>query len=407
LGHAATANAAGVSSRFGGTAVTRSYAQRVVDVYRARNFGPAFRYVWSKLPSRHRRLADLGGLVDEPWCLDRVEITDREVVARGWSLPPLGVASAPREFRLNDRPFEIIRHPLARRDVAAVFPMRPNGELCGFECRSTLTDAPYMDGVLRIERVRPQATALDRGRDCSFVADPALHTDLPDPDRRFRVIGNRDASGFLDTGATDYRRLDHALRAVAGRGLHEFDRVLDWGSGCGRVARHFPGHRAQRLTGCDIDHDNVRWCTEHMAGTFVASGVVPPLPFEREAFDVVYGISVFTHLREALQMKWLDELARVTRRGAYLLMTVHGRNAIEFAQLPREDQLRLAGLVEQAGLLVASSNSQIDGFAEHHGEYVNVFHSADYIRDTWGRRFEVLAILPGYIFTHDLVVMRG
>ena len=48
----------------------------------------------------------------------------------------------------------------------------------------------------------------------------------------------------------------------------------------------------------------------------------------------------------------------------------------------------------------------VDGHAEHGGEYVNVFHSHDYIRRTWGRYFDVVAINPGYILTHDLVVLR-
>ena len=39
-------------------------------------------------------------------------------------------------------------------------------------------------------------------------------------------------------------------------------------------------------------------------------------------------------------------------------------------------------------------------------EYVNVYHSHAYIRDVWSRYFDVLAILPAYIFTHDLIVLR-
>ena len=62
--------------------------------------------------------------------------------------------------------------------------------------------------------------------------------------------------------------------------------------------------------------------------------------------------------------------------------------------------------VAREGLVESGANTQLDGHAEHGGEYVNVYHADDYVRRTWGRWFDVLAILPGYILHHDLVVMR-
>jgi SAM-dependent methyltransferase len=248
---------------------------------------------------------------------------------------------------------------------------------------------------------------VERGRDSWFAPDPALHGDLPDEDRRFRVIGDRDARGFLVSGATDYHRMDRALVEVTGKRLHEFAQVLDWGVGCGRVARHFPAAHAAALTGCDIDGDNAGWCSAHLPGTFVASRLTPPLPFARGRFDLVYGISVFTHLREPMQLAWLEELARVTRPGAILLLTTHGQTAIDFSRLAPADYRRTHDRVAREGIVVSGTNSQLDGHAEHAGEYVNVWHSADYVRRTWGRYFDVLHILPGYILHHDLVVLRN
>ncbi len=351
--------------------------------------------------------------VVEPWTVDQVEVGGGQVVVRGWSLPPSGGPTAesttttePREFRINGRRCDEIRYPMPRPDVGAFFWQRRNADLSGFECRAFGDDVPYPHGVLEIERVRPGALPIERGRDCWLVPDPALHVDLPEEGRRYRVIGNRDRDGFLTTGATDYHRLDRAIAAVSGRRLHEFRRVLDWGSGCGRVARHFPSQCSMAFTGCDIDHDNVNWCSAYLRGTFVRCALVPPLPFADGEFELVYGVSVFTHLREALQFKWLDELARVTSKSAFLLMTVHGRTALEFARLKPNVYARLRAKIDRAGLFVTSTNSQIDGYADHRGEYVNVFHSHEYIRRVWSRRFEVLAIIPGYIFTHDLVVLR-
>jgi hypothetical protein len=346
-------------------------------------------------------------LVAEPWYVDRVSIDGKRLVAAGWSMPIDG-ASEPAEgwFSVNGRRFDATRYPLPRADVGNVFWQRAGAANSGFECEIGDLPEPYPDGVLEITRVRPGTPAVERGRDSWFKPDPALHTDLPDEDRRFRVIGDRDAVGFLVSGATDYHRLDRALVAVSGSHLHELRRVLDWGVGCGRVARHFPAGRSDALTGCDIDRDNIDWCSGHLPGTFVASQLTPPLPFDDASFDIVYGISVFTHFREPMQLRWLEELARITASGAILLLTMHGQTAIDFSRLSPADYARVTQDVQRAGIVVSGTNTQLDGHAEHAGEYVNVYHSADYVRRTWGQFFDVLHILPGYILHHDLVVLR-
>ncbi|HEX6136857.1 MAG TPA: class I SAM-dependent methyltransferase [Casimicrobiaceae bacterium] len=345
-------------------------------------------------------------LVAEPWYVDKVTIEGARLAAVGWSMPVDEREPPEGWFNVNGRRFDRIRYPFPRPDVAAVFWQRRNAVSCGFECEIDDLPEPYPGGVLEIRRVIAHTPSVERGRDSWFAPDPALHRSVPDAERRFRVIGDRDPAGFLISGATDYHRMDRALVAVAGRRVHECARVLDWGVGCGRVARHFPGERAQALTGCDIDHDNVAWCAANLPGTFVASRLAPPLPFPGGTFDLVYGISVFTHLREPMQVAWLEELARVAQRGAILLLTTHGETAIDFSRLPPAEYRRVRDDVRRAGILVSGTNTQLDGHVEHAGEYVNVYHAADYVRRTWGRWFDVLHILPGYILHHDLVVLR-
>jgi hypothetical protein len=96
----------------------------------------------------------------------------------------------------------------------------------------------------------------------------------------------------------------------------------------------------------------------------------------------------------------------VTAVGAIVMLTTHGQTAIDFSRLPPADYRRVCDDVQRAGILVSGVNTQLDGHAEHAGEYVNVYHSADYVRRTWGRYFDVLHILPGYILHHDLVILR-
>jgi len=343
----------------------------------------------------------------EPWFVDRVTIEGARLRAEGWSMPVATVEPDEGWFTVNGHRFDRIHYPFARPDVGAVFWQRQASALCGFDAEIDDLREPYPAGVLEIRRIVADTPPLERGRDSWFAPDPQRHANLPDEERRFRVIGDRDARGFLVSGATDYHRMDRALVAAAGRHLHEFAHVLDWGVGCGRVARHFPHeHAAVALTGCDIDADNAAWCAQNLRGTFVASRLAPPLPFDDGAFDLVYGISVFTHLREPMQLRWLGELARVTRRGAWLLMTTHGETAIDFSRLPPADYRRVRDDVRRAGLLVSGANTQLDGHVEHACEYVNVYHDAGYVRATWARYFDVVNVLPGYILHHDLVMLR-
>ncbi|MGA8031944.1 MAG: class I SAM-dependent methyltransferase [Casimicrobiaceae bacterium] len=366
-------------------------------------------------------------LVAEPWYVDRISISDSvdglraahsgirprggpsgsRLAAEGWSMPVPG-ATEPAEgwFSVNGRRFDSIRYPLPRPDVGDVFWMREGAAMCGFEATIDDLPQPYPGGVLEIRRNVADTPAVERGRDSWFKPDPALHAELPDEARRFRVIGNRDADGFLISGATDYHRIDRAMLAVAGRHLADFDRVLDWGIGCGRVARHLPAARARALTGCDIDADNVAWCASHLPGRHVHCAIEPPLPFPDASFDAIYGISVFTHLLEPMQFRWLAELARVAASGAIVAVTIHGRTAIDFSRLPPAGHRRVVDEVRRHGIVFNGANSQLDGHADHGGEYVNVLHDADYVRRVWSRWFDVLHVLPGYIIHHDLVMLR-
>jgi hypothetical protein len=345
-------------------------------------------------------------LVAEPWYVDTVEIEGTRVSVAGWSMPVDSRQPSEGWFTINGRRFDSIRYPLTRQDVGEVFWQRAGSAQCGFECVANDLVDVYPDGVLEIRRIVPGTPRVEGGRDSWFKPNPALHVDLPDAERRFRVIGDRDPVGFLVSGATDYHRLDRASAAIAGKRLHEYARVLDWGVGCGRLARHFPAAHSAALTGCDIDGDNVEWCKAHLPGTYVASRLTPPLPFDDASFDLVYGISVFTHFRESMQLRWLEELARVSAPGALLLMTIHGETAIDFSRLPPHQYVRVRDDVRREGIVVSGTNTQLDGHAEHAGEYVNVYHSLDYVRRTWGRFFAVEHVLPGYILHHDLVALR-
>lgn len=104
-------------------------------------------------------------------------------------------------------------------------------------------------------------------------------------------------------------------------------KVLDWGCGPGRVVRHLPELTPKncRFFGTDYNPKTIVWCKEHLQNIdFQQNGIHPPLVYVNETFDVIYGISIFTHLSEKNHFLWFDELLRVAKRGAVLLLTTQG-----------------------------------------------------------------------------------
>ncbi len=48
------------------------------------------------------------------------------------------------------------------------------------------------------------------------------------------------------------------------------------------------------------------------------------LDWPDRSFDLVYSLSVFTHLTESVGLAWIEELTRVLKPGGHLVITTHG-----------------------------------------------------------------------------------
>jgi len=60
--------------------------------------------------------------------------------------------------------------------------------------------------------------------------------------------------------------------------------------------------------------------------TFDLNGLEANLPYDDHTFDIIYGISIFTHLSKAMHEAWIKELHRVLDHGGILLLTMQGEN---------------------------------------------------------------------------------
>lgn len=123
--------------------------------------------------------------------------------------------------------------------------------------------------------------------------------------------------------------------------------VLEWGCGPGRLIRHLsdllPG-RSLEIIGADYNPESTAWCKAHLPGIrFVENALNPPLPLAEASVDVVYNFSVFTHLSEAVQLAWAQELQRVLKPGGLLICTTHGDNYRHLLSTLAEQRAYAAG----------------------------------------------------------------
>ena len=230
---------------------------------------------------------------------------------------------------------------------------------------------------------------------------------LPPERLRTRVAGTPDADWFHSSGrqsVDDYRL---ALSGI-GRRLEDFDRVLDFGCGCGRVLRWLDDLPVTTsVHGCDIDPEATEWLRSELPHFAVLRNEpLSSLDYRSAYFDLVLCHSVFTHLDEFYQDAWLQELCRVTADDAILLISFLGDHV--FAERLQEEANR--GAVPT--LLRAQRNR--DGLLVLPGEdvglpdfYQTTYHATWYVFQHWSRYFNVLAhVERGALDYQDLLLLK-
>lgn len=251
--------------------------------------------------------------------------------------------------------------------------------------------------VLRGASEGRKAVADDRMR--NFLSTRSL--DKMPPDHLIqRVHGSGGPQSFSDAGKMLAFDLDACMQMA---GVHPAPgaKVLDFGCGPGRVAQWFQKiHPAAKLHGCDIDPDPIAWANENLDGVFEVNPHHPPLPFDGSHFDLVFSVSVFTHLPEDMQFEWLAELRRVTKPGGFLLLSIHGANlASRRAPLTEGEKV-----LETKGFLYRKGNG-VNGLPDF---YQNTFHSTRYVYEQWSHYFEIRFVLKRGLNGHqDIVICRA
>jgi SAM-dependent methyltransferase len=179
----------------------------------------------------------------------------------------------------------------------------------------------------------------------------------------------------------------------------EGKRVLDFGCGSARVLRHFAAEAARaEFIGCDIDGPSIAWAETHLGPTFrfFRNGLTPPVGLEAESLDLVLAMSVFTHIGSGWAA-WLAEVHRLLAPGGLLLASFLGEGVWDAA-------IRSEYREDEVGMAI---------FRSWDDPHAWVFHSEWWLREHWGRGFDVVTVkrparstLGSSEITHSYIVVR-
>lgn len=239
---------------------------------------------------------------------------------------------------------------------------------------------------------------------------------VPPADLILRVALSFDAE-HIDEARTSFdldslahlQRFENALASV-GRSFVDFERLLDFGCGCGRFLRHLrPISDRVEIHGTDIDGEMIEWVSRNIPYARTSVGQMqPPLPYSDQHFDLVINHSVFTHLDEVHQDLWLAELRRITRPDGLVLLTVEGQSSwnrtTAFSEQAGESVERWRDELESRGIL-AITDDQLIG-STHPDSYHSTVHAPWYVFEHWNEYFDVRSYLVDGSISQDLIVLR-
>lgn len=251
-------------------------------------------------------------------------------------------------------------------------------------------------GLDRAHLLRPAARLREgwlaaRGCDGGTVTAP---DGLPLPPSRLRLLvdgRSGDAARFLAVGERMAGSIAAAV-AHAGPSLERMGAILDFGCGSGRVARHWAGLDGPEVHGCDYNRELVAWCGDNLPFLYATRNELePPTPYVAGSFDLVYALSVFSHLSEPIQRAWTAEFRRILRPGGLLVVSVLGEAARDRLAGPARERFERGEMVVERPRM-AGSNA------------CTVYHPRRYVLSALLGEFD--DVLPFDLGSPDLVLLQ-
>lgn len=220
---------------------------------------------------------------------------------------------------------------------------------------------------------------------------------VPPPVLRFRVAGTPSRTDFLRVGEQSAHNLIHLLEER--HPLSSCQTVLDFGCGCARtlvwLTQWFP---EAQFFGTDTDRTAIAWCRTHLKSVqFFDNDPLPPLAFQPQSLDLIYAISVFTHLHPPFQLRWLQEFQRILKTDGLLVLSLHGKRVWQHLDDEHREH------VQKFGVLVTQSQ-KLEGIFP--AWYQTTFHTREYVLETFGAYFKSIEYVSEGMGYQDVVLCR-
>ena len=117
--------------------------------------------------------------------------------------------------------------------------------------------------------------------------------------------------------------------------------------------RACPSGGSAQYFGIDLHETALHWLRKTMPeGIFSAGSAMPPVDIEAQHFDLIYSVSVLTHLTQEQERAWLDEWHRLLKVGGYLIATFRGEDWVEGFTIERQKKAIRKAWSERRRLLL-------------------------------------------------------
>lgn len=194
------------------------------------------------------------------------------------------------------------------------------------------------------------------------------------PDQLAKRVGGTTGERFIFQGREIKKCILHSLP-------ESFDfrnkRILDYGCGVGRALIHFDNETEHaHFYGCDIHEPSVNYLAQNTTRFHLFKNEEePPLPFLDNYFDMIYCISVFTHLVDTWE-EWVKELHRILKPNGIAVVTF-------LYQTAYERTIKRPFSEKNNGMSVFFKDRPWDKGGP------NVYHSNWWIIENWGKYFVI------------------
>ena len=247
----------------------------------------------------------------------------------------------------------------------------------------------------------------------SYIADDTYP--IPSTSDREGYHGSRHYDYWL-SGLKDYLCIKQAL---GNQNVHLGDSfsIFDFGCASGRVLRHFLCHeKGLDLWGADINLRHVEWIRQFLGPSLrmFQNTTFPSLPLEDNTFSLIYAFSVFTHI-DAFELAWLAELRRILKKGGFAYLTIHSEHtwktmgptrALYHDLLAMKEHILEYEVTPELFKKPMPSERTMFTWRNVSVNHAILFHSIDYIKNVWGRFFEIVDIVSEGHDYQDVVLLR-